>query len=52
MAAGETVREAAVAAGAVGLGSVVEGAEEIGSAGALADTAEQLAPKKRTSKKR
>ena len=42
MVVGETVRKAAVEVGAEGLAEVGEGMEEIGSAGALADVADQL----------
>ena len=42
MVVGETVRQAAVEVGAAGLAEVGEGMEEIGSAGALADVADQL----------
>ena len=42
MVVGETVRQAAVEVGAAGLAEAGEGMEEIGSAGALADMAEEL----------
>ena len=42
MEAGETVRQAAVEVGAAGLAEAGQGMEEIGSAGALEDVAEQL----------
>jgi hypothetical protein len=44
MEIGEAVRETAVAVGAAGVAEALEGAEEIGSAGALEDVAEQLKP--------
>ena len=42
MAVGETVRLAAVEVGAAGLAEAGQGMEEIGSAGALADIADEL----------
>jgi len=42
MVVGETVRQAAVEVGAAGLAEAGEGMEEIGSAGALADMADEL----------
>ena len=42
MAVGETVRRAAVEVGAAGLAEAGQGMEEIGSAGALADMADDL----------
>jgi hypothetical protein len=42
MVAGETIRQAAVEVAAEGLAEAGEGMEEIGSAGALADVADQL----------
>ena len=42
MAVGETVRRAAVEVGAEGLAEAGQGMEEIGSAGALADMADEL----------
>jgi hypothetical protein len=42
MTVGETVRQEAVKVGAAGLAEAGQGMEEIGSAGALADMAEEL----------
>ena len=42
MVVGETVRQAAVEVAAAGLAEAGEGMEEIGSAGALADVADDL----------
>ena len=52
MVAGEEIRETAVEAGAAGLSEAGRGMEEIGSAGALADVAEQLTPAKKTRARR